>query len=328
MLPSIKRRFLAIFLPTFIIIGIIVFGITYFLLNQTKEEAYRLKAKELRVALQHRIAETHKTGIYAASSLANNYTLVKSLESNNRKQLLADYKYLTDFYRIKLKEDNLKVHVHDEKSVSFLRSWNTEKYGDDLSYFRKSLSKVKNSSRVLSTFEVGKVGLAFRSIVPIYQNSSIYGTLEFIQNFDAMAESFKKEERCLISLVHSKYSPIATFLKAQVKVDEYMVNQEKHSKKLLRQLEKIDFKKFLKKNYIVTDECLIVHEYIRDFRQRPIGVFVLSENIDKVEYLTQKNSMNIYILFGVGFVSFLILWFALLVTVKNRVEFIETEDDE
>jgi methyl-accepting chemotaxis protein len=324
---SIKKRFLTILLPWSIIGLLIIIASTYYLLEKTKKEVHHLKVAELRNILDQRVKSIHKRGGFTASALSNSNTVIRALKTKKKKLLINEYNDLTRFYKEKLNIPHIKIHVHTAKGISFLRSWNKDKNGDDLTYFRKAIPKVKNSRKVLNTFEVGKIGLAFRSISPIINKSTYYGSLEFIQDFDTLNNKFKKDDTKILTLLHSKYLPIASGLKDNKKLGEYIINQNDIDKNLVEELKLIDIKLLLKNKYAVTDKNLITFSYIRDFRDRPIGLFILAEDIHSVEYLTKKHSMDIYTLFAVGLGVFILLIIMIYITLKQRLQFIETEDD-
>ena len=81
------------------------------------------------------------TGNAVLDSLSTNEAVIKAFEERDRQTLLEVmapiYKNLKEKYNAK------QVHFHTPESVSFLRVQKPEKFGDDLSSFRKTVVKAQ-----------------------------------------------------------------------------------------------------------------------------------------------------------------------------------------
>lgn len=104
------------------------------------------------------------------------------------------------------------MQIFDKDGVSLGRLHDSLSVGDNLSEFRDCVKDVIQNPRVSSFFEVGKNGLAFRHITPIYEGELIIGFLELgikpsviIKNvqkvFDSKMYFFVKEE---FTMAHKK----------------------------------------------------------------------------------------------------------------------------
>ncbi len=58
-------------------------------------------------------------------------------------------------------------HFHLPPATSFLRLQKPEKYGDDLSGFRKTVVDVNRTLKPISAIEVGRAGMSVRAVVPV-----------------------------------------------------------------------------------------------------------------------------------------------------------------
>jgi len=71
-------------------------------------------------------------------------------------------------------------HFHLPPATSFLRLQKPEKFGDDLSSFRKSVVQVNQNQKDVVGIEVGDAGLSIRAVVPVlYLNKKHAGSVEF-----------------------------------------------------------------------------------------------------------------------------------------------------
>ncbi len=101
----------------------------------------------------------------------------KTLEEKDkyRKKL---YKLLSLKYQ-SLKRFNFKqIHFHQSDNRSFLRLHDREKYGDDLSSFRKTVVYVNETRQKISGFEDGISSNGYRFVFPLFDKDLYLGSVE------------------------------------------------------------------------------------------------------------------------------------------------------
>lgn len=72
-----------------------------------------------------------------------------------------------------------QFHFHTPPATSFLRLQSPEKYGDDLSGFRKTVVACNNEQRLVKGLEEGKDGFGFRVVVPVTHLGRHVGSAEY-----------------------------------------------------------------------------------------------------------------------------------------------------
>ena len=95
-----------------------------------------------------------------------NQDIIKALKKRDRKRLLE----LTNNFLKSLQKTfpyRYYVHYHLPGAISLLRCWKPEKYGDDISSFRKMVVWVQKTGEPTWGIELGRVGLAVRGVAPI-----------------------------------------------------------------------------------------------------------------------------------------------------------------
>jgi len=96
-----------------------------------------------------------------------------------------------------------------------VRLWKPEKYGDDLSGFRKTIVAVKERKAPLAAIEIGRAGLVLRGVAPVLEDGRYLGSVEFIQGLNSISKTAKKDGIDIVTVMDRKFSDIATFLKTQ-----------------------------------------------------------------------------------------------------------------
>ena len=126
--------------------------------------------------------------------------------------------------------DELRLHFHKDPAVSFLRVW-TDKWNDDLSGFRKTILKVRETRKPLMAVELGRGGIAIRGIAPVIDNGEYLGSVELYSNpFKIMPLLESKGEKSGLVLLTSRKMAEALFFEQDLskyfkgEIGEYLIS--------------------------------------------------------------------------------------------------------
>ncbi len=220
--------------------------------------------------------EIAKTNIVA---IAGNGTLSKALIENNRELALNRlYSMFEDYDKIDMK--NLKVQIHTADIRSFLRSWAPDKHGDDLKAFRKSIVQVKATQKPYSFFEVGRGGLALRSIAPIIRDNDYIGSIEILMGLNIIANDMKTEKILYAALLKEDIAKLGTIIGEQTKVGGgYVIANDKWFDDTTKNMAKaINYNELVQKGYVLTDKYLISSLPMVDYEGKVVGLHLFAED--------------------------------------------------
>ena len=123
------------------------------------------------------------------SDAANRAAVVASMPDVQKAMLLQDREKLgalftAGFAQLKTNTGVRQFQFHLPSAVSFLRVHKPEKYGDDLSGFRKTVVEANQYKKTVMGLERGRAGVGVRGVVPISYNGEHVGSVEFGLAFD------------------------------------------------------------------------------------------------------------------------------------------------
>jgi signal transduction histidine kinase len=102
------------------------------------------------------------------------------------------YQLMKSKYKFAKKLGVKQLHFHLPNSVSFLRMHKLNKYGDDLSTVRYSVTYVNQKHKAISGFEQGRILHGFRFVYPLKSSTGVHlGSVEVSIDSDAFVETFK-----------------------------------------------------------------------------------------------------------------------------------------
>ncbi|WP_126993698.1 methyl-accepting chemotaxis protein [Thermosipho globiformans] len=111
----------------------------------------------------------------ALGIITSNKEIIEAFAKHDREKL---YSLTKDAFKVLKEEGVPKLHFHTPDNHSFLRVQKPEKYGDDLSAFRKTVVEANQKKQIVIGIEVGVEGLGLRVVQPLEYNGMHIGTVE------------------------------------------------------------------------------------------------------------------------------------------------------
>ena len=189
-------------------------------------------------------------------------------------------------FKVNTKFKNIKVHVHDENIVSFLRLWKLDKFGDDLKGFRKTIIAVKNTQKPLTAIEVGRAGLVLRGISPVIESGKYLGSVEFMQGLNSIIRDGKKKNIDLLILMKKEFLSIATQIKDNPELNSQYVlasKKEDMNKDFFDELKGQDISKSG-----VSSKYFYTSTEIKDYSGEVVAYAVVGQDLKYVNAIISK----------------------------------------
>ena len=275
-----------------IIIGFVIVLINFWIsVDQIREDIYVSQSKEMKTIFEEAINTKKSVGITNVIGISKNTTVVNGLISGDREGMLKSLKSLSKEYKEHTKFGNIKIHVHDKDVRSFLRVWKPEKYGDDLTSFRKTILAVKETEKPLVAIEIGVAGLELRGIAPIISDGAYVGSVEFMQGLNSVVKdihtNFATE---IIIALDNRFLKNAKELSEAPKIGENFtlaVKPDVVDKAFLAELSSADFDP--KKGVFTTDNYYVTPIPIKDFSGEEVAYAFSAKKLKTVENLINQS---------------------------------------
>ncbi|MDN5094377.1 methyl-accepting chemotaxis protein, partial [Aliarcobacter butzleri] len=315
---NISKKFTLINL----IVTLLVLIMGYFVLNKYKndlvDEVHNDVITNLKSLSEQRIKAKLEVGISNAISIANDSSIKESLANNDRELAIKTLANLSSSMKESTPFQNIQIHLHTKDNRSFFRSWQADKFGDDLSPFRPSVVKVNAEKKAVNGFEIGKDGLSLRAVVPIFDsNKNHIGSLEFMQGLNSVAISFDEEKRAFLLLMD--LSLTVENVKDGNKLDKYLISQKFINKDFLEDAKKIDFNKLLKEKHLITDKYFYTFNEITDFNGKKLGIALVAEPISYVNNAIKHASNIIWVSLIILVFAVVLIMIISLLNMKNYI---------
>ncbi|OAF19297.1 methyl-accepting chemotaxis protein [Bradyrhizobium neotropicale] len=154
----------------------------------------RADERELRShydALQSRLTQESRRAAAMSAVVASIPQIREAMSRDDRTTLLgyfgAGFDDLKKVYEVE------QFQFHKAPATSFLRVHQPQKFGDDLSSFRKTVVETNTQGKTVLGLEGGVAGLGIRGVVPVLHAEKQVGSVEFGLSFgQQFFENFKK----------------------------------------------------------------------------------------------------------------------------------------
>ncbi len=229
--------------------------------------------------------------------IAHTVAAMPSIQDNLMYQAREDLQNVTAplFKELKKKIDLNVFHFHIPPATSFLRLQKPEKYGDDLSSFRKTVVQANKTGKDAVGIEVGRAGLSIRAVVPVkYLGRKHAGTVEFGAPVNDQAV---KEIKKLFGRDISVVVPDGDGFKYQAKTHSLTIPAKKYPflRKILQNSVNSVSVQRVKKN---GSEFITAYLPLFDYSGKAVGILAVPEEIGGVLAAAKKNAL---VLVAIGF---------------------------
>ncbi|MFZ5649037.1 MAG: methyl-accepting chemotaxis protein [Bacillota bacterium] len=128
---------------------------------------------------------------FGIESVVNNPEIQEAFANRDRDRLL---KMTAPINEQAKKQGVAQFQFHLAPATSFLRLHMPQKFGDDLSSFRKTVVEANSSKKIVEGLEEGRGDFGFRVVAPVFHKGSHVGSAEYGVGFDKkLLESWQKE---------------------------------------------------------------------------------------------------------------------------------------
>ena len=177
---------------------------SYNSINNMSADIYKAESNSLHVYLKNQLEAKYDVGLTNAINISSNFDVIEALQYHNIEFAIEGLGKIIQTFKENTPFKNVKIHIHTKDVKSFLRQWKPTKNGDDLSGFRHTILKVKETKKPLVAIELGRSGMVIRGIAPIIRDFNYLGSVEFIQGFNSIVKAAKKDINAKVLVLMDK----------------------------------------------------------------------------------------------------------------------------
>lgn len=184
---------------------------------------------------------------------------------------------------------DVKMQILTDDLFIFARSWDNSFVGFPLFSFREDLHRIKKLKKPKVSIDPGRL-LSIKATTPIKENNSIVGYIETIKTFDEITRHLRKYDIELLVLMKEKYLNIATLMRENSTIDDFVIANQNFNILLFNDLKGVDLKSLAQDNHLFSDKYLYIFELMYDDVGDDIGYFVLAIQKSSLSHFVGKDN--------------------------------------
>jgi diguanylate cyclase len=270
-----------------VIIALIVIAVssalTFFHISNenryAKERSHHATAN-VKMAFNSIISDTEHFYTYRAYTVLRLNGVIDAIKHNETQTL---YSLVLPRYT-QLREENphlivMQFHARDGRSI--LRMHLKEKYGDDIASRRPMLQEVHKTHKMVTGFEGGIQGMAYRMVIPVFDGEVYVGALEFGIDSLYFVEKIKQLTGSnSILMVHGDYLGAADRSRYHEGIGAYKYTSITSEQKTYMQLYQDANPQMEPKNIHIGDEFLDINPlYLDDSQGHKVGMILCIDDL-------------------------------------------------
>jgi hypothetical protein len=282
-----QSNYKTIFITLFVLLILVVFSAFIWVslkVNSTKVEEV---SDNLLALFRHQMEREQANALFLSVALSDNKALKDALieedEETGYRILIETLNKLKTYTFIK----DIRTQIITKDLDIFARSWENESFaGMPLEGFRADLQRIRRLRKPKVSIDPGRL-LTIKATTPFKDGVHLIGYIEAIKTFDEITQRLSAQGIELLVLMESDYLSIATLMRDNPTLGEYVVSNKYYNSVLLRVLQPYA-DKIAKNNYFLSSNYLHVVEPLRDSGGERIGYYLLTIPKKKMKHFENK----------------------------------------
>jgi methyl-accepting chemotaxis protein len=278
---SVKGKLLGVIVVIGVLSLAIGWGYSLYTERAMKSQVVDETIASLKMQLEGRLQNKKDIGLTNVISMASNNQILNAFFAEDRELAKRVLMGINENFAKNSNFKGIQIHMHTENLTSFLRSWNPDKFGDDLSLSRPSLVKAHQDKKAMVVFEIGSAGMMIRGITPVMSGEYLVGSIEFLQGVGSVSRDFEKDNRKYMMLLNDKAAAVSDKIKSNIQIHNYYSSNDKwFSKETVAFAKEINYASLESKGYDITPNYFVTYLPVEDFQGNVFGLHVIGEPLE------------------------------------------------
>ncbi len=305
-----------------VIVSVAAVGINvvigYTRLNKIKNNTLKSTSRELKTQMQDSIKAKEKVWLTNALQIAHNPIIQEAMYNKDRKTCINMLNEYSQTFKDNTTFNNINVHLIDENLNSFVRSWNTAKFGDSLSY-SDAYKQVKETKKPLVTPEMSPKGLRLKGLYPVNYQGEFIGIVNFEGGLNSIKRTLIANDIEFLYLLNNEHLDIATGIKGSPQVANYTLSQKDVNEEYLNHSTNNLKLASAKAGYFNGDDYLTSSVPIENFKGEEMGIYLVGQSKDIVLNRINQTQDMLYIIYLAFIIIFILQIIAIFYYIKRNV---------
>ncbi|MGM0501010.1 MAG: methyl-accepting chemotaxis protein [Bacillota bacterium] len=315
---KIKKKFLLILSVIAVTSIIIIALIGYWGLNGLENDVVDSTVSEMEKELNDALKAKEKVWLTNALQIANNPIIQESMAQGNREEAIKLLNEYSETFKSNTGFNNVNVHLIDEQLDSFVKSWDSNNFGESLSY-SDAYQRVKETEKATVVTEESPKGLRLKGLYPVHYQGEFVGIVNFEGGLNSIKRTLKENNIEFLYFLNNNYLDTAAGLQDESQIGDYTLSQKDVDQKFLEEIQSDLNLTEVKKDYSLNGNYLVTSQTIKNGAGEEVGLYLLGQNKKSVMGAVTESKTIVYILYLAFVIIFGVQIFAIYSFVSKEI---------
>ncbi len=304
----------------FIISALFLYFVGQYTKSVITEKEIAEEIGQLNLRISEALEKKKDVGQITVVELAENNEIIEAVRTGDREKIFAITSNLTKKFTEKTNYKGIRINITDKDLKVLVRSWDFEKYGDDVSYL-SSYKAVYESKKAVANWALQKSGFILASVAPIIDKQGEFiGIINLSQGVGSISRDFEKDGIKYIELLNKETAQEHAKLKDNKQIGGfYVANDKWFSENIVSFAQSIDLASIIQNGFGFSAGYFTVAIPVLDFESKQHGYHLLGVPEKKIADKIAKATSLTYVFTGLALAIFVFVTLTVYFGIKTLV---------
>ncbi|MFW5695314.1 MAG: methyl-accepting chemotaxis protein [Alkalispirochaeta sp.] len=304
---GIRGKGLVVLFSVLILLLAVVLPLGWFQYSRIADQTLSDTADAFRRTLESELSAKRDVWLTNALQIAENPMIVDAMDDDDRQAAIAILNRYNTVFRENTNFRNVQVHLIDSQQRSFVKSWDPEQHGEELSY-SPAYRRVLREATALVTMEPSPQGLRLKGMFPVRSDGEVIGLVNFEGGLNSIKRNLEGDDVEFLYFMDREFTDVAEGLSdAETWDGEFLLSQSDVNETFLQYTQNRLDRSAAREAYQFDDDYLTVVSPVERFDGRQLGYYVVGQDSEIVGGILRDSQGLLVSLYSAVLVAFLVL---------------------
>ncbi|MFW5811353.1 MAG: methyl-accepting chemotaxis protein [Alkalispirochaetaceae bacterium] len=279
-----------------LLLGVTVpYGIYQF--NQVRTDTLANTADDMQTSLEVALSAKEDVWLTNALQIAFNPLVREAMITGDRQLAIDTLTQQSEVFRENTNFRNVRVHLVDADLRSFVKNWNPDSFGEELTY-SGVYEALRSRREPIISMEPSPRGLRLMALFPMIEDDEFIGMAVFEGGLNSIKRDLGENQVEFLYLLDNEYLPLAESLSDSPEVDGYTVSQSDIDEEFLTYLQSEFDQQEARDRFAFDDQYLTTVSSVGNHTGEEVGIYILGEQTSVVLALLAQSRALVVTLFS------------------------------
>ncbi len=304
-----KSTILIVAVIVLLVAVLVPYGV--FQYREIRETSIERTVEQIVTRFEDALSAKEDVWLTNALQIAENPVIKRAMAEGNRETAVDLLNEYSELFRENTGFNNVQVHLIDEELRSFVKSWNSQSYGESLDY-SQAYQEVARTQSPLVTLEPSSKGLRLKGLFPVFDENELVGMVNFEGGLNSIKRTLEESDIEFLYVLDDEFIDIAEDIADNESIGGFTLSQSDTDPEFLRWVRSsLDLDEAQaateEDGYVMDDDYLVAARPAVSATDTEFGVFLVGQETERATAIIDQNRNLIVSIFGAVIVVLIVI---------------------